>query len=101
MRVEVRPINQKGKLLKKVDRLSTPPCRGELKVLENRLHHLGRAATCARAVSTADGLETDLLPELVDAAILWVDEKTIRLRGTEVIDDVQYSQTWDIMVLSC
>lgn len=101
MRVEVRTINQKGKLLKKADRLNLPPCRGELKLLENRLHTLGRATTCARIVSAGDGLETDLLPELVDASVIWMDDKAIRLRGIEIIDDIHYSQTWDIKVLAC
>ncbi len=99
MRVEVRPMNVKGKPLKNSEMKAVSPCRGDLRVFENRLHYLGRAATCARVVSASDGLETDVMPELTDASLLWLDAKVIRLRGVEVVEGTHYSQTWDIKII--
>lgn len=99
MRVEIRPINLRGKALKKAERDALAPVCGKLKVFENRLHALGRTLLCARVLSVSDGLETDLLPELLDAQLLWLDDKAIRLRGVEQVDGTSYGQTWDIKVL--
>ncbi|WP_374259395.1 hypothetical protein [Aquabacterium sp.] len=99
MRVEIRPINLRGKPLKKAERNALAPVRGNLKVFENKLHAFGRAVRCARVLSTSDGLEADLLPELLDAELLWLDDKAIRLRGVEQVDGTLFGQTWDIKVL--
>lgn len=99
MRVEVRPINQRGRPLGKAERLSAPPSRGTLKVAENRLHSFGRVVMCAKLVSATDGLETELLPELLDAELIWLDGAVMRLRGTEQVEGALFGQTWDIKVL--
>lgn len=99
MRVEVRPINQSGRPQGKAALQSSPPSRGKLKVAENRLHSFGRIVLCAKLVSSTDGLETELLPELLDAQLIWLDDKTIRLRGVEQIGGCLFGQTWDIKVL--
>jgi hypothetical protein len=99
MRVEVRPINQNGRPLGKAERQSSPPSRGRLKVAENRLHSFGRVVMCAKLVSATDGLETELLPELLDAELIWLDGETIRLRGVEQVGGALFGQTWDIKVL--
>lgn len=99
MRIEVRPLNHLGRPLRKSERTKSPPCRGSLKVFENRLHSFGRAVMCAHVVSLTDGLESDLLPELVDMQLIWLDGATMRIRGTESVDGALYGQTWDIKVL--
>lgn len=99
MRVEIRPINLRGKPMKKAERDAIAPARGKLRVFENRLHTLGRTVLCARVLSVSDGLESDLLPELLDAQLLWLDDKVIRLRGVEQVDGTSFGQTWDIKVL--
>lgn len=99
MRVEVRPINLHGKPLSKANREALPPTRGKLKVCENRLHAFGRSVRCAQVVSTTDGLESELMPELMDVELIWLDDHVIRLRGVESVDGTLFAQTWDIKVL--
>ncbi len=99
MRAEIRPINFRGKPLAKAQRLKEPASRGNLRVFENRLHTLGRVVICATLTSATDGLETPLLPELLDVQIIWADDNMMRLRGVEQIDGVLFGQTWDIRVL--
>lgn len=99
MQVEVRPINIRGKALAKGEREKSPASRGRLRVSENRLHAFGRVVMCAKLVSATDGVETQLLPELLDAHLIWLDEKSLRLRGNELVDGILFGQTWDIKVL--
>ena len=100
MHAQVRPINVRGKPLPKSVRLKEAPAVGNLKVFENRLHTFGRAVTCATLIDTKDSLNTPSLPELLDVEIIWMDEKTMRLRGVEVVEDTLYGQTWDITLTS-
>jgi hypothetical protein len=52
----------------------------------------------AHLVSSTDGADTPLLPALHDASMLFVEGEKIRVRGFELVDGVQYGQTWDIKV---
>ena len=99
MRVEIRPMNVRGKTLRKAERTALPATRGILKVFENRIHGLGRTARVAQVISATDGVETELLPELLDAELIWLDGDVVRLRGTELVDGTAFGQTWDIKVL--
>lgn len=99
MRAEVRPLNLRGKPLDKAVRARTPASHGTLRVFENRLHVFGRAVTCATLTSTTDGLETMLLPELLDVQIIWADDYVMRLRGNEQLDGAFFGQTWEVRVL--
>jgi hypothetical protein len=38
----------------------------------------------------------DVLPELLDARLLWAQDNKWRLSGIERIDDVDYAQTWSV-----
>lgn len=96
MHAQVRPINVRGKPLPKSVRLKEAAVLGNLRVFENRLHMFGRAVTCATLTDTRDGLNTPKLPELLDVEIIWMDEKSMRLRGVEMVDDTLYGQTWEI-----
>jgi len=97
MLVEVTLLNARGKPLFKKD--LGPKCRGELEILENRLHTLGRAVSCATLKCTTDGLGTPMAEELIDARVLWLSGKAMRITGNEVIEGAQYGQTWDVRML--
>ena len=97
MLVKVSPMHVNGKPLFAKERHKREVYTGKLKVLENRLHRLGRAVTTATLVSATADVEQPLL-ELYDVALLWMDDRRIRLRGFEDVDGVQFAQTWDIEV---
>jgi hypothetical protein len=99
MLVEVLPINLFGRPIPKQERNGRRPCRGTLKVLEDLLAEFGRVVRRARLVSVEDGLETDLLPEIMDAEMIWLDETAMRIRGIEKVGGEYYGQTWDIRLL--
>ena len=99
MRAEVRPIYVRGVPLNARSREKLPASVGDLRVLEDRLHKLGRVVVCATLVGANDGLEQPLLPNIVDARLLYINDKTIRLQGNEEVDGVFFSQTWDVKVL--
>lgn len=35
----------------------------------------------------------------MDVQVIWVEDSSMRLRGTEKVEGVYYAQTWDITVL--
>ena len=99
MRVEVRPLNVLGKPLTRAQHQRLPASVGKLKVHEKRSTKLDRIVLCATLASVSDGLETELLPELGEAQLIWADDGILRLRGIEVIEGTQYGQTWVMKVL--
>ena len=99
MRVEIRPMNLRGKVMKKAERDALAPARGKLKIFENRIHTLGRTVRVAHVLSTTGDTEVELLPELLDAEVIWLDGALIRIRGIEMVDGTAFGQTWDIKVL--
>lgn len=99
MRVEIRPMSLRGKVMKKAERDALAPARGKLKIFENRIHALGRTVRVAQVLSTTGDSEVELLPELLDAEVIWLDGALIRIRGTEMVDGTAFGQTWDIKVL--
>lgn len=99
MKADVRPVNDHGRPLHKSVRIKQAASRGELRLAENRLHSLGRAVISATLTDDAGGTGTALLPELLDAQVIWIDGTTMRLRGVEVVEGVHYAQTWDVTVL--
>lgn len=101
MDVIVRTINVNGKPLKGKDRKAGPSYSGKLRVREDRLNLLGRAFVQAELVSKVDGQESLILPPLVDAHLLWVEASGMRITGMEVVESIQYYQTWEIEVRSC
>ena len=99
MRVEIRSMNVRVKVMKKAEREALAPARGKLKIFENRIHTLGRTVRVAQVLSIIDGSETELLPELRDAELIWLDGAVMRVRGLEMVEDTAFGQTWDIKVL--
>lgn len=101
MQIEVWTLNLRGKSLPKEAWEKEAPCRGRLRVRENRMHAFGRAVLTASLHGTTDGHADELLPALLDAQIIWAEEGRMRLRGQELIDGALYGQTWDIKVIGC
>jgi hypothetical protein len=98
MNVIVRPINVRGKPMRTAERMASKMFAGVLQVREERNNLLGRAFTQAELVSPIDGQRGSLLPPLIDARILWLKKNEIRMTGMEVVEDMQYYQTWVIEV---
>lgn len=98
MKVEVQPINERGRAVPARKRVALPKYLGVLSVSEERVHDLGRSVVLARLLSATDGAETPILPALHDAAILYVNGPQLRVRGFELVEGVQYGQTWDVRV---
>ena len=99
MNVEVQPIYERGKGVRTKERASKSLFRGTLQVREERVHELGRNTTIAALLSNTDGKKGPLLPALHDASLLYVSGSQLRLRGFELVEDVQYAQTWDVKVV--
>ena len=58
-----------------------------------------RVVRVAQVLSTTGDTEVELLPELLDAEVLWLDGTVIRIRGIEMLDGTAFGQTWHIKVL--
>jgi hypothetical protein len=101
MRVEVKPVNVKGKPVPAKERKAAPTYSGMLRLHEVRSHELGRMTPTAFLLSVTDSAELSLLPQLQDAAVLYVHDGRMRVRGFEVVDGIQYGQTWDVTVAAC
>ena len=94
MRVKVRPLRLEGIDLHAKQWQSIPPHEGELRVLESRDPKLSRQVTRARLVTPST--ETDVLPELIDARLLWAGNNQMRLTGFEQVGAINYAQTWSV-----
>ena len=98
MKVEVQLINERGRSVPPRARAALPKYQGVLSVKEERVHELGRAVVLAKLVSSTDGTETLILPALHDAAVLYLQGSQLRVRGFELVEGIQYGQTWDVKV---
>ncbi|MFA6313850.1 MAG: hypothetical protein WCV99_03065 [Sterolibacterium sp.] len=98
MKVKVRPLRNSGRMLRNVKGVERPCHVGNLCVTEGRDVKLARAVIRARLVDIASGTQVDILPELLDARLLWAEDNKWRLTGIERIDDVDYAQTWSVEI---
>lgn len=98
MRVKVRLLNYHGRPLMKAERARSEEFTGVLTVCENRQHQLRRVVLTAKLTSQTAETSVPIL-ELHDVVLLWIDGATMRLRGFEIHDLVEYAQTWVIEVL--
>lgn len=96
MRVRVHTLRRHGRQLKREDFDAVPPFVGVLKVTEARDHELSRPVIRAKLVDITTGTETDVLPELSDARLLWLEKEKMRLTGFERIGGIDYAQTWSV-----
>lgn len=98
MRVQVRPLREKGKSLPASAVKALAPHVGMLRVREVRDLELNRAVLQARLLDPTRQTETDLLPSLEDAKMLFLEKGELRLTGIERSDDLEVPQTWDVKV---
>lgn len=98
MRATVRPINVKGRPLRTGERKASKEFVGTLRFREERSNQLGRAFVQAELVSPIDGQQGQVLPPLVDARVLYLHGRKLRVTGMEVVEDLQFYQTWDVEV---
>ena len=98
MRVKVRSLNYRGRPLFKEERACSEEFAGILKVVEDRLHRFGRVALSA-TLTNAIGESPVPILELHDVELLWLEGTSLRLRGFEIHDLVEYGQTWVVEVL--
>lgn len=96
MKVKVRPLQSKGRMLPRHLAVEQPPRIGALRVSEERDHELSRPVLRARLLDASGGTESDLLPDLSDAKLLWADNNRLRLSGFERVDEANYAQTWEV-----
>lgn len=101
MKVEVQLVNERGRPVATRQRAAMPKYRGALRVHEERIQALGRNVVTAQLLSETDGADVPLLPTLHDASMLFLKGDQIRVRGFELVEGVQYGQTWDIRVSLC
>lgn len=90
-------MNIRGQPLFTRDMARREAYAGTLRVLENRVHRLGRVVTTATLTGVAGDIPQPVL-ELYDVTLLWLDGKTMRMRGFEDVDGTQFAQAWDIEV---
>lgn len=98
MKVEIKLFNEQGRGLPTKNRKDGEAYRGILRVRQERVDAFGRYVTKAQLLHT-DGTFNQVIPELLDAQLLWVEDGQIRIRGTELRDNVQFNQTWEARVL--
>lgn len=99
MQVKVRCLRREGRNLHSQGPLAQPPSVGELTVAEGRDIELGRVVVRARLLQVRGSIESDMLPELSDARLLWVGDKELRLDGFERVNNAAYAQTWAVEVV--
>ncbi len=98
MFVKVRLLRHNGRLLRRDEQIDKPAFVGNLSVMEARDAELNRPVVRARLLH-ATGTADDLLPELSDAHLLWLQDKKLRLSGFESIEAAAYAQTWSVEML--
>lgn len=97
MRVNVRPMLNKGRNMPHKEQLTHPPFVGDFSVAECRDPELGRSRVSARLTDESNG--NDILPELGDARLVWAAKKKLHFVGYERIEAAVYAQTWSVEVL--
>ncbi len=101
MKVEVQMVNEKGSAVPTKQRAAMPKFRGVMHLREARVQSLGRIVKTAELNSGTDKSSQALVPTLLDADVLFLHEQRMRIRGFELVEGVQYGQTWDVKVLPC
>jgi hypothetical protein len=98
MKVEVKLVNERGRSIPAKERRAMSTYRGVLRMNESRNHGLGRICVTAQLLSVTESNEMPVLPELLDATVLFLRDGQMRVRGFELREGVQYGQTWDVRV---
>lgn len=98
MKVLVRPINLNGRPEFKKQRERREAYQGDLKVFHELDKDVRRHVIKAQVLNSTDNVGA-IMREMHDVVLLWLDGRSMRLRGFEIADGVQYAQTWEVEVL--
>lgn len=98
MKVEIQLINERGRPVAAKTRSTMSTYRGVLRMREERVHELGRTVVVAKLVSSTDGTDSELVPALHEASMLFLNGAQLRVRGYELVGGIQFGQTWEIRV---
>lgn len=101
MKVEVQQLFEEGRAIPRKESPARPRYRGRLSLGERRHSELGRIALTAELQSLTDSTGSSVLPPLLDAAVIYVDKRQLRIRGFETMNGLTYGQVWDIEVAEC
>ena len=101
MKVKVRLLRYCGNHITPSETAECPAYAGILTVDETRDLPTGRSLTHAKLVGILAGTETNVLPDLLDARLLWAKGSKLRVSGFERINNIEFSQTWSVEVESC
>lgn len=96
MRVQVITLRAKGRHLHREAQVNVPKFVGDLSVDRQQDPVLSRQVLRARLTDVTAGVNTDVLPVLDNAELIWVSDKRMRLTGTESLDGADYAQTWSL-----
>lgn len=99
MKVEVKCINEKGKALPTKLRKEREAYRGLLRIRQDRVDAYSRFVTKAQLLTQDDATGSTVLPDLLDAEVIWAQDGALRIRGTEMLEGTQFVQTWEAKVL--
>lgn len=98
MKVKVKPLFKQGEVLIRAEHLKEPAHVGDLTLSESRDQRLSRSVIKARLVDNERGNGTDILAELFDARVLWIEGTSMRMSGIEQVGNAAYAQTWAVEV---
>lgn len=96
MRVKVTQLRAMGKNLNRSAQVHVPRYTGDLWVDRHQDPELSRPLLQARLTDVTTGVETDVLPVLDDAQLIWAGKGAMRLTGFERVDGADYAQTWSV-----
>ena len=71
---------------------------GHLRIQEARSQAFGRIVLMTDLLSATGDADDAMLPTLHDACVIYLNKGTMRIRGFEVVNGIQYGQTWDLKV---
>lgn len=94
-------MRRNGKLLTKRELGAERPRLGVLRVDEFRDYEQSRTLTRARLLEPNVNVERDVLPELIDVRMLYVEESRMRIAGVERLPHADVAQTWELEVQGC
>ncbi len=94
MRFQVITMRSKGRNMHREAQLKVPKFTGDLSVDRQQDPELSRPLLRARLTDVAGGVETDVLPVLDDAQLIWAGNRKMRITGFERVDGADYAQTW-------
>jgi hypothetical protein len=99
MKVKVMLMRKLGRNMPQKEQHDAPSVTGRLSLDEKRDPELGRTVMRAQLRSLLQEQGAELLPDLNDARVLWIDGSRMRLSGLERLENASYAQTWAVELM--